>query len=103
MKAKHGWEWLWPAVSAALLVLGGCSMVPGLGTPKLPAGANPAPSLHYADLSAIPAKPSTSPEAERKEAEKSLAQDRASTAQAADELRHAPFDVPDPPPAMPGP
>ena len=89
--------------------LGGCttvrdtlksvdSTVKGLIEPSLPNTFALSGTPAYRSLSNIPEKPITTETDKRKQAVDGLTADRASTAEAADRLRQAPFTNPDPAP-----
>jgi hypothetical protein len=98
------------AALTGLVVAGGCAQGallsaqgPLIGEPKVPdAGVMPVPGS-YRDLSTIPVKPPKAESEAQQKALDSLDAERASTAEAVDRLRKAPFDTPAPatPPADP--
>jgi len=77
-----------------LLVLGACGGLPkiaGSPLPPEPMAAKPV----YRDLADIPAPPTVTPPEMNQGTIQTLTDDRAKTAQAADDLRREPFNQPD--------
>jgi hypothetical protein len=88
---------LWRAagiVPLGLLALAACSSLPRIGGSPLPPETNPVEPV-YRDLADIPEAPPITPMADNEMTIKDLAQDRAKTAQAAEDLRRQPFMQPD--------
>jgi hypothetical protein len=82
--------WLLPV----LFALGACAELPRIaGAPLPPAKDEPPPM--YRDLADIPEPPPITPVAENESTIQTLTEDRAKTAQAAEDLRRQPFDQPD--------
>jgi hypothetical protein len=77
-----------------LLVLAACSGLPAIGNaPLVPENSPTAPV--YRDLADIPDPPPVTPRAANETTIEILTQDRAKTAQAAEDLRREPFMQPD--------
>jgi hypothetical protein len=88
---------VWEARAVAalgLLALAACSSLPRIGGSPLPPETSPVEPV-YRDLADIPEAPSVTPMADNEMTIKDLAQDRAKTAQAAEDLRRQPFMQPD--------
>ena len=77
-----------------LLALVGCSSLPEIGGAPLPPETSSTPPV-YRDLADIPDPPAITPQAANTMTIETLAQDRAKTAQAAEDLRRQPFMQPD--------
>jgi hypothetical protein len=77
-----------------LLALACCSSLPRIGGAQLPPDTSPVEPV-YRDLADIPEPPSVTPQAANEMTIEALAQDRAKTAQAAEDLRQQPFMQPD--------
>jgi len=74
--------------------LGACAELPRIGgSPLPPLMDEPAPV--YRDLADIPAAPAITPQEENDSTIQALTEDRAKTAQAAEDLRRQPFMQPD--------
>ena len=80
--------------SLSLFALAACSSLPEIAGATVPAD-NSANQPVYRDLADIPEPPAITPKAANDMTANSLSQDRASTAQAADDLRRQPFMQPD--------
>jgi len=80
--------------SLGLFALAACSSLPQIAGAMVPPD-NSANQPVYRDLADIPDPPSKTPQATNDMTVNSLSQDRASTAQAADDLRRQPFMQPD--------
>lgn len=98
MKVGRKWgtrDWRAGAIAAlGLLALAACSSLPKIGGSPLPPEMTPVEPV-YRDLADIPAAPSITPMADNEMTIKDLAEDRAKTAQAAEDLRRQPFMQPD--------
>ena len=84
-------RWLVPA----LFVLGACAELPRIGGEPLPPPRDERAPV-YRDLADIPEPPVVTPHSENQSTIQALTEDRARTAQAAENLRRQPFDQPDP-------
>jgi hypothetical protein len=80
--------------SLCLFALAACSSLPQIGGATVPPD-NSANQPVYRDLADIPEPPAITPQAANDMTVNSLAKDRASTAQAADNLRRQPFMQPE--------
>ena len=80
--------------SLGLLLLACCSNLPRIGGAQLPPDTSTVEPV-YRDLADIPDPPATTPQADNDMTIQGLAQDRAKTAQAAEDLRQQPFMQPD--------
>jgi hypothetical protein len=96
MAARPGYWRGWAALLPGLAVLlAACATAPGFA-PAVP-GAQPQPdSIVYRNLAEIPERPEAPPMEAVDKTVQDLTTDRAMAAQAADALRRAPFDTPDP-------
>jgi hypothetical protein len=79
-------------VSAALLTLAALGLGGCLGTSD--------PMVQFRDLADIPEKPAVTAREVNDQAAQSLAEDRARTAQAVEDLRNEPFSPPEPAPPV---
>ena len=87
----------WQRPGAALLglfALAACSSLPKIAGATLPPDTSTTQPI-YRDLADIPEPPGITPQAANNMTIDALAQDRASTAQAAEDLRRQPFMQPD--------
>ena len=80
--------------SLGLFALAACAQLPEIAGATVPPD-NSANQPVYRDLADIPEPPAVTPQAANDMTINALAQDRASTAQAADNLRQQPFMQPD--------
>ena len=82
------------AAVLCLLGLAACSSLPRIGGSPLPPETSAVEPV-YRDLADIPPAPSVTPQPDNEVTIKGLAEDRAKTAQAAEDLRQQPFMQPD--------
>jgi hypothetical protein len=80
--------------TAAVLVLAACSGLPEINGAPLPPEKNAARPI-YRDLADIPDPPTVAAPEMNESAIETLTEDRAKTAQAAEDLRRQPFNQPD--------
>ena len=87
-----------PLALAALGVTAGCAQGSLFGAPSFPELDAMAGPVVYRDLATIPERPPKPETKAQDEARQILDAERATTAEAADRLRNAPFDMPLPAP-----
>jgi hypothetical protein len=90
---KVGWR-AYAFAPLCLFGLAACSGLPEIGGAPLPPETSPVMPV-YRDLADIPEPPAITPQAANDMTIETLADDRAKTAQAADDLRRQPFMQPD--------
>ena len=83
--------WLLPV----LFAVGACSELPRIAGAPLPTAKDDAAPM-YRDLADIPEPPAITAQKDNETTIQALSEDRANTAQAAEDLRRQPFDQPDP-------
>jgi hypothetical protein len=94
---RDGSRQVWPAgafAALSLLAVAACSNLPRIGGGPLPPEMSSSRPV-YRDLADIPAAPDVTPHATNQMTIDTLTQDRAKTAQAAEDLRQQPFMQPD--------
>jgi hypothetical protein len=89
-------RWVGFLSSLMAVALAACAGLPAIGGQPLPKETAPAAPPVYRDLADIPDPPPVSRPEANQEAIQSLTEDRAKTAQTAEDLRQQPFNMPDP-------